>query len=151
MANSYKELMGFAESKFNKIMNKIELENKNLIKQYNNQKKVQEEQVNVDYYEKITHSVEEVEAEITQIDSTMQADSEKEYMTYKSKLTALRDKLYEIFDGSLQAAHNDGSLTLSIVKEASTKHNAAIEHVNKTLEKLETMKNKVSFNNIFNT
>ena len=81
----------------------------------------------------------------------MQVNSEKDYMSYNSKLTALRDKLYEIFDASLQSAYDDGSLTLSIVKEASTKHNAAIKHVNETIDKLENMKDKISFNNIFNT
>ena len=41
MAKSYKDLMEFAEDKFNKLMNKIEFEEKKLIKEYNNQKKAQ--------------------------------------------------------------------------------------------------------------
>ena len=151
MAKSYKDLMEFAESKFNKLMNKIEFEDKKLIKEYNNQKKAQEEQYSIDYFEKITKSIDEVDAEITQINETMVVKSDKDYMAYNSKLTALRDKLYEIFDASLQSAYDDGSLTLSIVKEASTKHNAAIKNVNETIEKLEDLKNKITFNNIFNT
>ena len=151
MTNSYKDLMEFAETAFNKLMKKIEFEEKNLIKEYNNQKKVKEEELNIDYFEQIKKAIDEVDAEVTQIDENMHVSSEKDYMSYNSKLTALRDKLYEIFDASLQSAYDDGSLTLSIVKEASTKHNESVKHVNETIEKLENMKNKISFNNIFNT
>ena len=134
----YKEIT----SRIEKLSEKLEKINTELNKEKNNDK--------TDYYEQIETKLQNFETELNTITQDMKVNSEKDYTSIHAKLSSLRDSLHDFYSKSLKEAHQNGSLTGPLLKEATTKHNELMNNINSAMKTLESLKKKLLFKNLFN-
>ncbi len=139
----YKEFISKIEN-LNEKINKLNSENN---KQKNNQETITK---HVDYYEQIKSEFVKFEEELNSIVENMTVNSENEYISLQSSISNIRDKLHKFYDKALEEAHQNASLSGPLIKEATTKNNELNKKINDSLDKLEVLKKRLLFKNIFN-
>ena len=91
----------------------------------------------IEYYEEIKKSIEQIVTNIMNIKQEMNITCEEDYKKYHSNLSQLKDKLFDIYNNSLQTVFFDENIKGTIIKEAITKYNNAITSTDEVFELLE--------------
>ena len=133
------------------LLNKIDKARIQLRNTHNSYLTKEKDTNNIDYYEHIKVSIDEVMKELNTISQNMDINSNSDYMSINSKLSYLKEKLYDIFDSSMESALADGSITGTIIKEAATKHNNAINLLKELEELLESKHAQLISKHLFST